>query len=50
MAKFGHHFRPLIQYKSSSSQMLFKINVLKCFTSFKEKHLCRILILIKLQA
>ena len=36
-------------YRSSRSQILFKISVLKNFTSFTGKHLCWSLFLIKLQ-
>ena len=37
-------------YRSSLLQVFFKIGVLKNFTTFKEKHLCWSLFLIKLQA
>ena len=37
-------------YRSSCSQVFFKISVVKNFTIFTEKHLCWCLFLIKLQA
>ena len=37
-------------YRSSRSQMLFEIDVLKNFSNFTGKHLCWSLFLIKLQA
>ena len=36
--------------RSSRSQMIFKIGVIKTFANFTQKHLCWSLILIKLQA
>ena len=53
--RLTHHFEAITGrecnlYRSSRSQMFFKIGVLKNFAIFAEKHLCWSLFLIKLQA